>query len=74
MRTNRKTYKANDNLQRLNDSEPSEDERMNRMLWALDSGFEHIEIDDSKLLEGNKNLVVSLTISKYLSDRSHLSA
>jgi hypothetical protein len=47
-------------LQRLNDSEPSEDERMVRMLWALDSGFEHIEIDDSKLVEGDKDLLVSL--------------
>lgn len=49
-------------MQRLNDCEPSEEERMVRMLWALDSGFEHIEIDDSKLLEGDKKILVSLRI------------
>jgi hypothetical protein len=31
----------------------SDDERMKRVLWALDSGFEHIEIDEKKLFEGD---------------------
>ena len=25
---------------------------MSRMLWTLDSGFEHIEVDESNLTEG----------------------
>ena len=32
----------------------SEEIRMTRVLWALDSGFEHIEVDDSNLLEGSE--------------------
>lgn len=29
---------------------------MKRVVWALDSGFEHIEIDEKKLIEGDGHL------------------
>ena len=37
----------------------SDDERMRRVVWALDSGFEHIEIDEKKLIEGDIFILIS---------------
>jgi hypothetical protein len=47
----------------------SDDERMKRVLWALDSGFEHIEIDEKKLLEGNIFLCITADLSITLTLR-----
>ena len=47
----------------------SDDERMKRVLWALDSGFEHIEIDEKKLLEGDIFLCITSGLSITLTFR-----